>query len=299
MKKIMMISSVVLLAVGCSNAENEQGSNEATEVNQNNTTSNNTNVNEPQNEEEGVHNEQNDVDEVDNDTAASETNVENEGNEVEMEDQVEEEAETRYSLQTDHTVAPIDDAPAEVVLLTIDDAPDNYGVEMAEVLSELEVPAIFFVNGHFIQSDEGKQELQAIYDLGFEIGNHTMSHPNLRDISDEQVEEEIVQLNNEIEDIIGERPRFFRAPFGANSDKSEEVVEAEGMQSMNWTYGYDFTPEYMETEALGEIMVETELLRNGANLLMHDREFTLEALPAIAEGLREKGYEFVDPKELE
>lgn len=197
--------------------------------------------------------------------------------------------------EDDHTIRPIDNADEQVVLLTIDDAPDSYSVEMANILADLDAGAIFFVNGHFLQSEEGKEQLQEIYELGFEIGNHTMTHANLSDLTEEEQIDEIVELNDLVEEIIGERPRFFRAPFGENTDVSKRIVEEENMQWMNWTYGYDYFNEYMNREALTEIMLETELLRSGANLLMHDREFTKEALADIVEGLREKDYEIVDP----
>lgn len=229
--------------------------------------------------------------------ATEEENENNESNENEEDIVVEkEEIEPEYEINmNDFSIQPLDDASEEVVLLTIDDAPDSHGVEMAEILLELDAPAIFFVNGHFIQSDEGKEELREIHDLGFEIGNHTMNHPNLGEISEEEQYEEIVGLNDLIEDITGERPRFFRAPFGVNTDYMRELMEEENMQYMNWTYGYDWVPEYTNEEALAEIMVEAEELRNGANLLMHDREFTKDALEEIVEGLRGKGYEMVDP----
>lgn len=196
-------------------------------------------------------------------------------------------------------VEPIADAPAEAVLLTIDDAPDKHGVEMAETLSELGVPAIFFVNGHFLSTDEQKENLKKIHEMGFAIGNHTYSHPNLRNIPEEQQREEIVSLSDLVEEIIGERPQFFRAPHGVNTDFSREVVEEEGMVLMNWTFGYDWEQQYMEAEALADIMVNTEFMRNGANLLMHDRAWSAEALPAIVEGLNGNGYDFIDPDEIE
>src|SRR5690606_37596329 len=102
-----------------------------------------------------------------------------------------------------------------------------------------------------------------------------------------------------VEEIIGERPQFFRAPHGVNTDFSREVVEEEGMVLMNWSFGCDWEQQYMEAEALADIMVNTEFMRNGANLLMHDRAWTAEALPAIVEGLNEKGYDFIDPNEIE
>ncbi|HSJ37237.1 MAG TPA: polysaccharide deacetylase family protein [Planococcus sp. (in: firmicutes)] len=196
-------------------------------------------------------------------------------------------------------VEPIADANAQAVLLTIDDAPDKHGVAMAETLKELSVPAIFFVNGHFLDTDEEKENLKKIHDMGFAIGNHTYSHPNLANITEEQQREEIVSLSDLVEEITGERPEFFRAPFGVNSDFSRALVEEEGMVLMNWTFGYDWEKQYMEAAALADIMVNTELMRDGANLLMHDRAWSAEALPAIVQGLSDKGYEFIDPNDIE
>lgn len=211
------------------------------------------------------------------------------------------EVELMYQInQANWAVEPItDEADSKVVLLTIDDAPDKYALEMAKTLKELEVPAIFFVNGHFIQTEEKHEILKEIYQMGFSIGNHTYTHPNLGQISEEEQKQEIIELNDLIEEIIGERPKFFRAPFGVNTDNTKQVVEQEGMVLMNWTYGYDWESAYMEAEALADIMVNTEYLRDGANLLMHDREWTSGALADIVTGLRDKGYDFVDPNQIQ
>ncbi|WP_245411638.1 polysaccharide deacetylase family protein [Alkalicoccus urumqiensis] len=291
--------SAVILAAGCSadnegaaEAENNVHTNTETAPDENNSAAeelNETNDAEDNSEEEELEIE----DEEENEEGKDEE-------ESDGEEDMEEPETPAYSLQGDSSIAPLEEgAENNAVLLTIDDAPDQHAVEMAETLAELDAGAIFFVNGHFLEGEEKEEMLQHIHELGFEIGNHTMTHPNLRDVTEGETEEEIIALNDRIEEIIGERPRFFRAPFGVNTDKSEEVVETEGMQSMNWTYGYDFEADYMEAEALEEIMVETELLRGGANLLMHDRSFTLEALPGIVEGLREKGYEIVDVRDIE
>lgn len=209
----------------------------------------------------------------------------------------EEEVEVQYQLNpTNWAVDPLtDEIEEQVVLLTIDDAPEDYALEMAKSLAELDAKAIFFVNGHFLQSDEKQAILREIHELGFSIGNHTYNHPNLSDLTREEQREEIVGLNDLVEEIIGERPVFFRAPFGANPDETHEIVAEEGMVLMNWTYGYDWEADYREKDALADVMVNSPYLRNGANLLMHDREWTAEALPEIVEGLREKGYEIVDP----
>lgn len=190
---------------------------------------------------------------------------------------------------------PIGDANPKAVLLTIDDAPDQRALDMANTLKELDAPAIFFVNGHFIETEEKKQILKEIHEMGFAIGNHTRTHANLKQSSEEQQKEEILFVSDTVEEVIGERPKFFRAPYGVNTDFSKALVQEEGMLLMNWSYGYDWEKQYMDASALADIMVNTEFLRDGANLLMHDREWTADALKDIVEGLRGKGYVFIDP----
>lgn len=209
--------------------------------------------------------------------------------------EVKEPVEPQYTINSIYSVVPIDDAEKRVALLTIDDTPDKYGLEIAKTLKDLGVNAIFFVNGHFIDTEEEKEILKEIHHMGFAIGNHTMSHPNLQKISQEEQLQEIVQLNDKIEEIIGERPKFFRAPFGANTDYALRVVEDEKMVQMKWSFGYDYFQEYMNKEALTDITLNTNLLGSGANILMHDREWTLQALPDIVKGLQEKGFQIVDP----
>ncbi|WP_404452457.1 polysaccharide deacetylase family protein [Virgibacillus necropolis] len=192
----------------------------------------------------------------------------------------------------------------KVVLLTIDDAPDKYAVEMAKTLKELDAGAIFFVNGHFLETPEGKENLKKIHDMGFMIGNHTYSHPFLPDLTKEEQKKEIVRVNNMVEKIIGEQPLFFRAPNGANTAHTKQIAKDEGMVLMNWSYGYDYFKPYMNAEKLTKAMVTGKapeidipysLLKPGANLLMHDREWTSAALHDIVVGLRDQGYEIVDP----
>lgn len=280
MKKMMFLLLLFFLLVGCAKKENEV-SYETSQINvetQDSIIENNDKIEVEKGENIVEHNE-----------------------EYEQEDDVVDETEPKpkYYLHNNIVIKPLNEQINEkVVLLTIDDAPEHYSLEMAKILEEQGINAIFFVNGHFLKTDDGRAKLKAIYDLGFEIGNHTMTHPNLRDLDIIDQEKQIIELNDLVEKLVGKRPRFFRAPYGVNTDTSKRVVEEEGMQWMNWSYGYDFQQGYMEKEALADIMVNTNLLSPGANLLMHDRKFTYEALPSIIDGLRDKGYSFVDPREI-
>ncbi|MBT2678409.1 polysaccharide deacetylase family protein [Bacillus sp. ISL-35] len=205
----------------------------------------------------------------------------------------------QYRMKTDFSIENIENPDEKIVLLTIDDAPDKNALEMAKTLKELNVKAIFFVNGHFLDTPEEGEVLKEIHQMGFMIGNHTYNHKSLQDLSEEQQRKEIVDLNDRVEELIGERPQFFRAPFGMNTDYSKQLAADEKMLVMNWTYGYDWKKDYQSRDALADIMINTPFLRNGANLLMHDRKWTSEALRDIVNGLQNKGYKIVDPSQIE
>lgn len=80
------------------------------------------------------------------------------------------------------------------------------------------------MNGHFLEKDENKAMLKVIHDMGFSIGNYTYSHVNLKELTEKEQEREIVKLNNLVEGIIGERPKYFRAPFGSKTDHSKKLL---------------------------------------------------------------------------
>jgi peptidoglycan/xylan/chitin deacetylase (PgdA/CDA1 family) len=200
--------------------------------------------------------------------------------------------------QTNWKIEPIDGGNKKIALFTIDDAPDHYSLAMANKLKEMDASAIFFVNGRFLESDDKKKVLKQIYDMGFEIGNHTYSHASLPDLDEEQQKEEIIKVNDMVEEITGERPRFFRAPFGANTDFSKQIAKDEKMQLMNWTIGYDWEKQYQNKDALVKIMLTSKELYPGANLLLHDRQWTKEALPELIEGLRAQGYKIINSREI-
>ncbi len=201
------------------------------------------------------------------------------------------------------TVQPIaEDGNTQVALLTFDDAPqqpNSYTVEIAETVKSKEANAIFFVMGQFLTNEQAREDIKTVYDMGFEIGNHSYSHPDFQSLTYDEQLEEIKSTNDLIEEITGERPRFLRAPYGQYNDDTMAIAAAEGMTIMNWTYGYDWVEEFMEGTALADVMVNSQYLGDGANLLMHDRPWTNDAIGAIIDGLRAKDITIVDPNVIE
>lgn len=242
---------------------------------------------------------------VEQESVAGETTTQEEENtedtdETDDSTQAEEEVTYQYKINPEtFSVQPIEadeNSEEKLVLLTYDDAPYGNTMEIAKALDERGVSAIFFVNGMYMEDEEGFETIQEVHDMGFEIANHTHTHATLPDYTEEEQRDEILKTNDIIEEAIGEKPRFFRAPHGVNTDYSNQLIEDEGMLMMNWSFGYDWMGEYQDPTALADITLNTDLLSDGANILMHDRTWTAEATPEIVDGLIEQGYTIIDPK---
>ncbi|MGH2064545.1 polysaccharide deacetylase family protein [Aerococcus urinaeequi] len=201
-----------------------------------------------------------------------------------------------------------EDANPNVVLATVDDVPRKLpetptsSVEEAQAMADRGIYGIFFVNGMYLQGEdgeEGRQALKEIADMGHVIGNHTLTHYSLDQVPDEEtLRREIIGNQDIIEEVIGYRPQFFRPPHGIEIPELEGILEEENMVSMNWSYGFDWDENYSNPAMLADVMVNTEFLSPGANLLMHDLTWTNEAMPAILDGIQAKDYEFIDARDI-
>ncbi|GAA0435293.1 hypothetical protein GCM10008983_09850 [Lentibacillus halophilus] len=240
-------------------------------------------------------------DEEDQDEGKAKEEDEPKENDDEQEETKSEQKDPEYKMTDNYYIEPIDDADPNVVLLTIDDAPEDHAVEMAKKLKEMDAGAIFYINKMFVDQDGGKEKVKKLHDMGFPLGNHTDTHPNLSDLSEKEQREELAPVYDQIEDITGDPVKFFRAPHGVNTDVSTQMAEKRDALVMNWSYGYDFKPGYQDADKLTDIMLQPDppgLLRDGAILLMHDRDWTNKALEDIVKGLRDQGYKILDPSLL-
>lgn len=197
-------------------------------------------------------------------------------------------------------ISPINELQSEDVLLfTFDDAPslpDSNALEIATTLKANDVNAIFLVNGMYLESEEGKQIARQIHEMGFELGNHTFYHPNMRELSYEEQYEELKHTNDLISEVTdGALVRWFRPPYGLFNLDTINICNELGMQLITWDFGYDWMEEYQDGQLLANVSLENEYLRSGANILMHDLPWTSQALTSMIEGYRSQGYHIVDP----
>ena len=183
------------------------------------------------------------------------------------------------------------------VALTFDDGPDpKWTPKILQILKEKNAPASFFVLG--TQAQHYPDLLERIVRAGHEVGNHTYTHQNIADESDEQIELELNATTRLIEAVTGHSTAFFRPPFGIDGTPSQpgEVRSLRVVRDLGYlTVAESIDPDDWERPGAQAILdrVKNQRVSGGAVILMHDgggdRSQTVEALPGIIDWLRSRG----------
>lgn len=201
-----------------------------------------------------------------------------------------------YEMNGVYRFVPMDDrAPAQAVLLTFDDGPKDEAVltQLLDVLDEHEAKAIFFVNGYRVK--QNPELLALIHERGQAIGNHSYDHINLRNESAETVEKQIGDVQSMVEELIGEKPLFFRPPYGAGNDNVRSTAKNHGMLYMTWSNGSLDWESSSKNNPDAVVSNVLEQLHPGANILMHELPWTADALDPLLTELEKRNYGFIDP----
>ncbi len=191
------------------------------------------------------------------------------------------------------------DTEEMVVALTFDDGPSiKHTPEILNILKEQNVKAAFFIVGEYVKYFPGLTK--RIFDNGHIIGNHSYYHPDFKNISGKEIEEELTKTSNSVQKITGRYPLLFRPPYGHCNDTVNHVVKDLGFKMITWSVMTDdFNPNITTEEIINDILYK---VHPGAIIGLHDgggdRTKTVKALPEIIEGIRDMGYEFVALPEL-
>lgn len=174
------------------------------------------------------------------------------------------------------------------------------------------VCATIFPTGVMSQTAEGAQVLQIIrqHPELFEVANHTMHHCNLRDggggspttgpcaggpPSDAFIRQQLTDAEQILQSATGQSPQpYWRPPYGAYDQRVLDAAAAAGYtQTFMWDIDtIDWKPESEGGPTAAQIC--GKVVNNavaGSNVLMHLGGWnTLEALPCMVTGLRERGF---------
>ena len=87
---------------------------------------------------------------------------------------------------------------------------------------DFNVTATFFVNGDLFQQEEYNEDiLHWLVDNGYDIGNHTLTHPDFTKISAESTQKEVGEMYKRLDNILKDKyVHIIAMPFGSPYKKS-------------------------------------------------------------------------------
>ncbi len=184
----------------------------------------------------------------------------------------------------------------KIVALTFDDGPSPKTTpQILSILKQYGAKATFFVVGE--NAEKQTSLMQDITNDGHEVGNHSFSHPMLARASSGRIKHELESTNQIIQNTTGSLPLWFRPPYGSTNKKVEQIAADMGLKTILWTddprdWSRHATKESIEKKVLNG-------MKPGSVVLLHDNHnATIEALPALLETMKERGYRFVSVNEL-
>lgn len=184
----------------------------------------------------------------------------------------------------------VDCAAVKCVALTYDDGPGTRTKELADTLTKLKAPATFFMLGNQVSANPKTAKAVADNPL-FEVASHTVTHPDLTKRPESDVRNEVIGGQQKVEKATGKKVTLFRPPYGA-TNKMVKAVAAEGnMSVIMWNVD---TMDWKTRSTSETVKAAVETSQPGSIVLMHDiHGSSVDAAPAIVEGLRKRGFTLV------
>jgi peptidoglycan/xylan/chitin deacetylase (PgdA/CDA1 family) len=192
--------------------------------------------------------------------------------------------------------APVPQPGPLQAALTFDDGPNaTYTPQILSVLAAYGVPATFFTVGY--EGAARPDLLRAEAAAGNAVEDHTWSHPDLTKLPASEVASQLALTADVIQQATGVRPTCFRPPYEATNSTVASIAGSLGLRQTLWNV------DPADWKRPGVSAIVANVLANahgrGVVVLMHDgggdRSQTVAALPLIITGLRNQGYQFVQP----
>ncbi|MFV9511621.1 polysaccharide deacetylase family sporulation protein PdaB [Tepidibacillus sp. LV47] len=147
-------------------------------------------------------------------------------------------------------------------------------------------------------SKDHPEIVKRIVDGGYEIGSHGHKHVNYSELSDQEIENQILKAESILKDLTNQKPTLIRTPNGDFDSRVLNIAERLGYTVIQWdTDSRDWMNPGVD-EIINRVL---KRVHPGDIILMHASDSckqTHEALPVIIDKLRQQGYEFVTVSQL-
>lgn len=212
------------------------------------------------------------------------------------------------------------DKPIALTFDLCERADDQTGYDGAIIdsLRHAQVPATFFAGGKWMKT-HADRAMQLLADPLFEVGNHSWTHDNLRRVTGERLEQQILwpqvqyaMLRAELLRQVQQRgfdaqalthvqsvPRVFRFPYGTCNAAALRAVANAGLLAIQWdVVSGDPAPSQTASQIEATVL---RTIKPGSIVVFHANgrgHGTAAALPHLVHTLRAQGFTFVTVSDL-
>ena len=173
----------------------------------------------------------------------------------------------------------------------------GYTAKILDVLKEKNVQGTFFISAHYLNT--ASDLVERMINEGHIVGNHTVNHKSMPELSDDEINSELMKLNQSLYEKFGYEMRYMRPPKGEFSERTLSITESLGFKTVMWSFAYvDWNEDNQpsQDEALNKILSN---LHNGEVMLLHATSKTnSEIMGQIIEGAQNQGFEFKSLEEF-
>lgn len=167
----------------------------------------------------------------------------------------------------------------------------GYTAKILDSLKNKNVKATFFITAHYINT--ASDLVERMINEGHIVGNHTVNHKSMPDLSDDELKKELMTLNQTVYEKFNYEMKYMRPPKGEFSERSLNLTDSLGFKTVMWSFAYvDWNEDSQPTreDALNKIVSN---LHNGEIMLLHATSKTnSEIMDEMIDKVRNEGYEF-------
>ncbi|PKR87150.1 hypothetical protein CWO92_03340 [Heyndrickxia camelliae] len=164
---------------------------------------------------------------------------------------------------------------------------NEYLPKMLETLKKYNIHATFFLEGRWTQNNPELAKM--IVENGNEVGNHSFSHPDMKNLTSARIREELIKTNQVIQATTGEdiKVKWFAPPSGSYRDDVVKIADSMGMGTIMWSVDTIDWQKPSPSTIVTRVMTK---VHPGALILMHPTESTANALEQLIVEIKKKQY---------
>ena len=193
----------------------------------------------------------------------------------------------------------IGNSEKKYIYLTFDEGYEaGYTPKILEILQNNNVKATFFITAHYLNTQEDL--VKQMINEGHIVGNHTVNHKSMPDLSEEKIKKEVMDLHQGVFEKFNYEMKYIRPPKGEFSEKSIIETNKLGYKTVMWSFAYE---DWNENKQPDEEQAQKKILdnlHNGEIMLLHGNSITnTNVLDSVIKESKKLGYEFKSLDEFE